>query len=197
MKNRSQVNSKPIASDDVCTVLGSSDPRAIDHGVATRHPSRRTMIAGALMGVGSLALAAERASGFPEVYRSIHQEVDLAASPSRVYGILLDEKLFSAFTGASAQIDSAPGGAFSLFQGHPPLLGVTGRNIEVVPNQRIVQAWRAGEWAAGVYSIVRFEITAKDQGTLILFDQAGIAPIPPPAAWSKMYWDPLKKYLAT
>jgi activator of HSP90 ATPase len=125
---------------------------------------------------------------------SIHQEVTIKASPQRVYDALTNAERFSAFTGgAPAQIDAAPGGAFSGFGGM-----IVGRNIELVPNQRVVQAWRVANWSAGVYSIAKFELQADGPDTKLVFDQAGfpadqvehLAP-----GWHKMYWDPLKKYL--
>jgi len=68
---------------------------------------------------------------------TIHQEIDFNASPQRLYGALLDAKQFTEFSGRSAEINREVGGAFSLFKGH-----IVGRNVELVPNQRIVQAWR-------------------------------------------------------
>ena len=125
----------------------------------------------------------------------IRQEVVLEANPKRIYDTLLDAKRFSEFTGgAPAVITSEPGGAFSCFNGM-----ITGRNIELIPNQRIVQAWRAGNWPEGVYSIVRFEFSAHGSDTKLTLDQAAF----PEGAgehldggWHKMYWEPLKKYLA-
>jgi activator of HSP90 ATPase len=38
----------------------------------------------------------------------------------------------------------------------PPYGHVVGTHIELVPNQRIVQAWRFPVWEPGTYSIVRF-----------------------------------------
>jgi len=126
---------------------------------------------------------------------SIHQEVVFKASPQRIYDALLDAGKFSGFTGgAPAEIDRDPGGAFSCFGGM-----ITGRNIELTPNRRIVQAWRAGNWPEGAYSIVKFEFTAQGSDTKLVFDHAGF-----PAehgehlesGWKKMYWEPLQKYLA-
>jgi uncharacterized protein YndB with AHSA1/START domain len=74
-------------------------------------------------------------------------------SPQRIYEILLDSKQFAAFTGMLANIDPAAGGAFSMFG-----RVIMGRNIELIPNQRIVQAWRPTRWDPGVYSIVKFEL---------------------------------------
>ena len=84
--------------------------------------------------------------------KAIHKEVDFKASPQRVYEALLDGKQFSAFSGAPAEIDRNPGGAFSCFGGI-----ITGLSVELVPNKRIVQAWRVKMWPEGLYSIVAFE----------------------------------------
>jgi activator of HSP90 ATPase len=91
---------------------------------------------------------------------SIHQEVDFKAMPARIYEVLLDAKQFSAFTKDTAEIQPQPGEAFKLFGGR-----IEGRNVELIPNQRIVQAWRPASWPAGVYSIVRFELVARGSGT--------------------------------
>ncbi len=123
----------------------------------------------------------------------IHQEIDFSASPERLYHALLDNKEFSAFSGRNATIDRTPGGAFSLFDGH-----ITGRNIELVPNEKIVQAWRASDWPEGVYSIAKFELQTRGTGTHLVFDQTGF----PDGlhdhlseGWQTNYWSLLKKYL--
>ncbi|HTH56823.1 MAG TPA: SRPBCC domain-containing protein [Cyclobacteriaceae bacterium] len=131
----------------------------------------------------------------------IHQEVNINASPQRVYDILLNATEFSAcikksfkdFTTANATIDSKVGGVFSLFDGH-----IIGRNLELVPNTRIVQAWRVVDWPTGIYSIAKFEIKAEGAGTRIVFDHTGF----PDGlkehlatGWQQHYWDALNKYL--
>ena len=124
---------------------------------------------------------------------TIHQEVDFKASPQRVYEALLDQKQFSEFSTMSAQIDPAVGGTFSLFNNH-----IIGRNLELVPNQRIVQAWRVVDWAPGVYSIARFELIPQGSGTHLIFEHTGF-----PEnlhdhlaeGWQTHYWDLLTKYL--
>jgi len=100
--------------------------------------------------------------------QSIHQEITFTASPKRVYDALLDSKQFSDFTGgAPARIDREAGGAFSCFGGV-----ITGRNIELLPNQRIVQAWRVGNWPDGIYSIVKFELQAQGSETRLVMDHS-------------------------
>ena len=126
---------------------------------------------------------------------TVHQEVDFKAAPARVYEALLDSKQFAAFTKDSAEIQRQPGGSFKLFGGR-----IEGRTIELVQNQRIVQAWRASDWKAGFYTVIRFELRARGSGTRIVFDQAGF--LEDDAEWKHlddgwplMYWEPLRKYL--
>lgn len=126
---------------------------------------------------------------------SIHQEVDFDATPEKIYQILLDSKLFADFSGGgTADINPTEGGAISMFGGR-----IVGRNIELVPNKRIVQAWREAVWPPGEYSIVRFELQPEQQKTKVVLDHTGFSPgdfahLEP--GWKVRYWDPLKKFLA-
>src|SRR5438445_6217362 len=95
----------------------------------------------------------------------IHHEVEFAASPSRVYKALVGENQFSALCGgAPAKISSEVGGGFSCCGGM-----IVGRQVELIPSHRIVQAWRVGNWDAGVYSIAKFEISEKGSGSACSF----------------------------
>jgi|SRR5579863_4186238 len=177
-----------------------------DLGTSARGTSRRQLIGSATMALGSLA-AASRVWSTPQqpamketpstaanqTRTSLHQEIELKATPQRVYEVLLDSRQFAAFTGMPAEIDPKPGGALSMFSGM-----IVGRNVELVPNQRIVQVWRSAGWDPGVYSVVRFELKPEGAGTLVVLDHTGF----PQGAfdhldpgWYLRYWEPLKKYL--
>jgi activator of HSP90 ATPase len=124
---------------------------------------------------------------------TIHQEIDFKALPAAIYEALLDAKQFSVFTKDTAEIQPRAGDAFKLFGGR-----IEGRNVELVPNRRIVQAWRPADWPAGVYSIVKFELVPRDSGTRIVFDHAGFAENQWESlswGWQNHYWEPLHKYL--
>lgn len=126
---------------------------------------------------------------------TIRQEITIAAKPEHVYAALTDATRFSAWTGgAPAEIAREAGGAFACFGGM-----ITGRQVDMVPGRLLVQAWRAGNWPAGVYSIVRFELSAQGTGTKVTFEQSGHPAEQAPhleAGWHKMYWEPLKAHLA-
>jgi uncharacterized protein YndB with AHSA1/START domain len=124
---------------------------------------------------------------------SIHQEVNFPTDPQRVYSALTDSAQFSELTGAPADIGGAEGASFTCFSGM-----ITGRHIELVTGERLVQAWRVANWEPGVYSIVKFELQAEDNGTKLIFDQSGFPPQEREhldSGWKKMYWDQMRKYL--
>lgn len=140
---------------------------------------------------------------------AIHQEIVVQASRRRVYEALTDARQFDKIVEFSGVIksgmlpkeDNKPteirneeGGAFALFGGY-----ITGRNVELVPSVRIVQAWRVGSWPVGIYSIARFEFVDQGSASLIVFDHTGfpkglgehLA-----SGWNEHYWEPLRKLLA-
>jgi activator of HSP90 ATPase len=135
-----------------------------------------------------------QSKGIEGLLTYLHQEIEIKASRQRIYEALLDSKQFAAFTGMRAEIDRAVGGGFSIFGGL-----ITGRNVELVANQRIVQAWRPADWDAGVYTLVKFELTDWASQTKLILDHTGF----PEgnfrhldSGWYLRYWEPLRKFLA-
>jgi uncharacterized protein YndB with AHSA1/START domain len=124
---------------------------------------------------------------------TIHQEITFTATPAQVYRALMGSAEHAAFTGAPADVSGDEGGACSWHGGY-----VSGRNIELVPDTRIVQAWRAKNWDPGIYSIIRYELVPQGSGTQIVFNQVGH----PEGTgehlengWHERYWKPLAAYL--
>jgi activator of HSP90 ATPase len=175
-------------------------------------PTRRQAIVNVAMAISGFALVSSYAwaqanEEISHSVESIHQEVVFNASRKRVYDALTDAKQFGQVVQLSdamkarmtpgvppAQISPEVGGAFSLFVGI-----IVGRHIELVPSERIVQAWRPVYWKPGVYSIVKFELSASGAGTKLVLDHKAF---PEGEAktlldgWNKNYWEPLAKYLA-
>src|SRR5271154_1430087 len=147
-------------------------------------PTRRQAIVIAATAFGGLALSSTKSWGAEDeishTAEAIHQEPVFKASRKRVYEALTDAKQFDKVIQLSgvmqsmhlgdkpAEISREVGGAFSLFGGY-----ITGRHVELLPNERIVQAWRAGGWPSGIYSIARFELVEQGSGTKIVFDHTG------------------------
>jgi uncharacterized protein YndB with AHSA1/START domain len=173
-------------------------------------PARRKLIMGAVAAVGG-AIASPgvwggsqapdqekikepQSTGIEGLLTYLHQEVEIKATRQRIYEALLDSKQFATFTGMPAEIDRAAGGAFSIFGGL-----VTGRNVELVSNQRIVQAWRPADWDAGIFTLVKFDLKDWASQTKVILDHTGF----PEgnfrhldSGWYLRYWEPLRKFLA-
>lgn len=126
---------------------------------------------------------------------AITQQITLEASPADVYAVLTRADRFSTMSGgAPTEIEATAGGAFSCFGGM-----IYGRNLDLVPNERVVQAWRAKNWDAGTYSIVRFDLETHDGGTRIHLTHAAF----PEGqgehlakGWHDNYWQPLRELLS-
>jgi uncharacterized protein YndB with AHSA1/START domain len=129
---------------------------------------------------------------------SIHQEAVINASPARVYECLTNGEIFSAATEMPAQVGDREGEPFSLFGGR-----VEGRQIELVPGERVVQAWRFGgahpeAWEPGVYSVVRFTLRPEGDATRFVIDHTGIpreSEARIDSGYPAFYGDPLNRYL--
>lgn len=175
-------------------------------------PTRRQLISSAAVAFGALTLGAtktfaRREEEISHSAESIHMENVFAASRKRVYDALTDAKQFNEIVKLSAAVksgmvkDMSPaeisrelGGAFKLFGGF-----IIGRHLELVPNERIVQAWRVSYWDAGAYSIVKFALAEEGGGTKIIFDHTGFPKGDAEnlvAGWKGNYWEPLAKFLA-
>jgi len=100
---------------------------------------------------------------------SIHQQATIEATPCQVYALLADAAALSALSGMSGESGHVEGAPFTAFDSH-----VTGRQVELVPGSRIVQAWRFPNWTPGTYTVVRFELEPADNSkTRVRVDQHG------------------------
>jgi len=193
------------------TIPGTAMGDTANLASMTNGSTRRQAILGVVGAFGGLALASGRAwagaeDGISHTADAIHQEPVFAASPKRVYEVLTDAKVFTRVIQLSgalqamhlpdkpAEISRETGGAFALYGGF-----ITGRHIELVPNVRVVQAWRAGDWPPGVYSIAKFELVEQGSGSKIVFDHTGFPQGEAESlasGWKAHYWEPLAKALA-
>jgi len=190
-------------------ILNDRDNLQVQRNTATR----RQILFGAANVFGCLAIfsadswAVGTGDDISSVCEVIHQTVVFKVSPKRVYEALTDAKQFNKVVALSAavqsgmvpagkpvEINAEAGGAFSAFGGH-----ITGRQIELITNERIVQAWRAASWGPGQYSIARFELAEQGSGTKLVFDHTGFPQGQEhhlAEGWQSNYWEPLEKYFA-
>jgi activator of HSP90 ATPase len=124
----------------------------------------------------------------------IEQSIVLPASPAKLYAAYLDSREHSRFTGGPAKVSGRVGGKFTAFGG-----AIAGRNLVLVPNRMIVQAWRATHWPRtdpDSILILRFS-NAPGGGRIDLVhvnvpehDHLGVT-----KGWASYYWEPWKAYL--
>jgi activator of HSP90 ATPase len=166
---------------------------------------RRALLCAGLAALASPAFAAAE-NAISHAAESIHQERVFRATGKRIYDVLTDARQFAKIVEMSGAMQGLPpgtkaaeisrevGGAFTIFAGH-----IVGRQVELVPDQRIVQAWRVVDWNPGDYSIAKFELTEQGAETRLVFDHTGF---PRGTAehlasgWEEHYWEPLRKFLA-
>ena len=125
---------------------------------------------------------------------SIKVSALLPATPERVYKVWLSSKDHSAFTGATARVSSRAGARFSAWDGY-----IQGRNLELEPYRRIVQAWRTTDFPADS-SDSRLEVLLEPAtgGTRVTLVHADIPEGQSPEyrqGWIDYYLKPMKKYL--
>jgi activator of HSP90 ATPase len=125
--------------------------------------------------------------------KTIRQSVTFKASPHDVYEALMDSGKHSQFTGDKAVISRKVGGKFSAFDGY-----AEGVNIELVPDEKIIQTWRASDWPEGQDSRVTFSLKGVERGTRLTFTQTGVPEAQYEAVsqgWRDYYWQPMKEML--
>jgi len=179
----------------------------------TNLPTRRAAtiqlsVLAAGLGAAVAARAADGAGtpGLSHDAESIHQDIHFDATRHRIYAALTSAGQFDAVSrlgvaaksmklgSAMTEIGRKAGDAFTLFGGY-----IVGRNLELVADTRLVQAWREQSWKPGEFSLVRFQLSDDGTGAKLAFDHTGF----PRGAgehlsigWYQDYWDPLKKFLS-
>ena len=121
----------------------------------------------------------------------IRQRIVFGVSPHEVYEALMDSKRHSKFTGAKAVISRDIGGKISAYDGY-----IDGWNVELAPDKKIVQKWRASDWPENHYSTAVFELKqTKTGGTALTFIQTGVPKDQVQDisdGWVENYWDKMK-----
>lgn len=127
--------------------------------------------------------------------KNIRQTITFKASPHEIYETLMDSQKHSKFTGATARISRKVGGKFTAYN-----RGLTGTNMELVRDKKIVQSWRASMkgWPKNHYSKVTFSLKKVKGGTRLNFRQSRV-PVQCYSmckqGWHGYYWKCMKEML--
>ena len=115
------------------------------------------------------------------------------STASEIYNAWLTSDGHSAITGSTAKVDGNIGGKFSAWDGY-----IFGTTLELMPNQRIVQAWRTTEFAEDAPDS-RLEVLFEqiDGGTRVTLIHTNL---PEDQAdeyrqgWEDFYFKPMREY---
>ncbi len=123
---------------------------------------------------------------------SFEVSATLPASPETLYSAWLDSAKHSAMTGAAAKVSDKVGEIFTAWDGY-----ISGKNIELKPGKRIVQAWRTVEFSddeADSQLEIIFEKHA--DGTQVIIRHTNLPPhgTQYEQGWIDNYFDPMKSY---
>ncbi len=130
------------------------------------------------------------------VFGAIEQVEHFSASPAIVYEALMDGKLHAAFTGAAAKVAAKKGGAFEAWDGY-----IRGKNLELVPGEKIVQSWRASDFPPEYPdSTLEIDLTPESGGTKLRLRHTQLPEKRVEfyhSGWHDHYWQPLRAWLTT
>lgn len=124
--------------------------------------------------------------------KTLQQIATFTRPPHDIYELLMDSAQHSAFTGEPAVISREAGGIFTAYGDY-----ISGKNLELIPDQKIVQFWRASDWPEGHFSTVMFEIMPIVTGTKLVFTQTNV-PLEFAKSigegWKEFYWEKMKNF---
>ncbi len=125
--------------------------------------------------------------------KTIRQSVTFNTTAHEVYEAIMDSRKHSEFTGSQVSMSRKVGGKFSVYDGD-----IEGVNLELIPDQKIVQSWRYSDWPEGHYSKTTFSLNEVGNVTHLTFTQTEV---PEELhddiyqGWHDYYWTPMKEML--
>ncbi len=108
-----------------------------------------------------------------------------------VWKAFVDSKEINSWGGGPAKISDENGFEFELWGGD-----IWGKNIEVIPQKRLVQEWFGGKWDKP--SVVTFTFSKKGSGTKVDLSQIDVPDNELDEiekGWVDYYMNPMKEYL--
>ena len=124
--------------------------------------------------------------------KDIRQTVTFKAGAHAVYELLMDSKKHSELASDEAKVSRKIGGKFNI-GGY-----IEGVNLELIPDEKIVQSWRYEDWPEGHFSKATFSFKEEAGKTRMTFTQIGV-PVQfyedIKQGWIDYYWTPMKEML--
>jgi len=119
----------------------------------------------------------------------------IPASPEEIYQAWLDSVGHSEMTGGAASMSDEIGAEVSAWDGY-----ISGRNIELVPGERIVQSWRTTEFTDEYEdSVITVVLQEVEEGTLLTLVHSNVPDHQTSyqeGGWEQNYFEPMVAYFA-
>lgn len=120
----------------------------------------------------------------------------IPAPPKKIYEAWLDSKEHTAMTGAKAKASGKINGKFTAWDGY-----ISGTNLDLKPNKKIVQLWRTAEFAEDALdSVLEVNFAPKAGGKCtVTFVHINIPNGDGPKykqGWKDFYFTPMKQYFS-
>jgi uncharacterized protein YndB with AHSA1/START domain len=119
----------------------------------------------------------------------------IPASAQQVYDAWLDSLTHSEMTGGEADMSDEIDAEVSAWNGY-----ITGRNLELIPGERIVQSWRTTQFAdEHEDSIITLTFEEAGDGTLMTLVHSNVPDEQTSyelSGWREHYFEPMRKYFA-
>lgn len=123
---------------------------------------------------------------------NIHLKEVFEVEPEKIYHAWLDSDLHSRMTGGQAQCSNQVGHSFMAWDGY-----ITGKNLELFKNRKIVQTWRTSEFdEKDDDSILTITLNQVSEGTEIILNHTNIPAGQTQYAqgWVDHYFSPMKAF---
>lgn len=115
--------------------------------------------------------------------------------PAQVYAAWLDGKKHTAITGAKATGSAKVGSKFTAWDGY-----IWGKNVTLVQDKKIVQAWRTSEFADDdPDSVLTITLAKTKTGTKLTLKHTGTPKLQEASyrsGWQDHYFDPMQEYFS-
>ncbi len=126
---------------------------------------------------------------------SITVKFSLHAAAKDIYNAWLDSDAHSAMTGEKATASREVGGEFSAWNGY-----ITGKNLMLIPNKKIVQSWRSSEFPEEAPdSVLSIQLLENEGITEVDLEHKDIPPgqgLQYQTGWIDYYANPMQRYFA-
>ena len=120
----------------------------------------------------------------------------IPATPQEIYDAWLDSLVHSEMTGGEASMSDEVGAEVSAWDEY-----IKGRNLELVPGERIVQSWRTEEFAdEHADSIITVMLEETDDGTLLTLVHSNVPDEHKSyeeGGWQSNYFEPMQTYFGS